>query len=158
MGVVIQPLFYSYRHKRSNIEENVVQQAVAISPLANNQEENLTNQAVATGLMLTGVLVVDDATVIGAVDDVAIPLIWTVVGVAALYDEFSKIGNKPTYSLDASNSKKKKVSSAESKYNEESEHTSNKNPSNRNKHEKGRSRNNRDKGKEKGDSRRTRYK
>lgn len=54
--------------------------------------------------------------------------------------------------------KKKKTSSADSQYRQEAEHTANSNPSNLPKHEKGQKRKGKDKGGEKGDARRTRYK
>lgn len=52
----------------------------------------------------------------------------------------------------------KKTKSSDSEYNSEAEHTSNSRPSSKATHEKGQSRKGRDKGGEKGDARRTRYK
>ncbi len=105
---------------------------------------------VATGGTITAVLIGDDATVVGALNDVLVILVWLGTGVALVvenkeyiqYQSYS-IGEKISNTLDVA-------------ILWFAEHDKNKSPSNKEKHEKGQERKLRDKpGGEKGDARRT---
>jgi hypothetical protein len=80
--------------QRADLEEKI---RAAENALAAKTEETGNDQYAAAGVMMVGagVLVADDATVVGVVDDVAIPFIVVGAGVVALWGWMTQSGASP---------------------------------------------------------------
>jgi hypothetical protein len=80
--------------QREDLEEKIREAEKALSAKA---EDSGNDQYAAAGVMMVGagVLVADDATVVGVVDDVAIPFIVVGAGVVALWGWLSQSGASP---------------------------------------------------------------
>jgi hypothetical protein len=80
--------------QRADLEEDI---RAAEEALAAKAEDSGNDQYAAAGVMMVGagVLVADDATVVGVVDDVAIPFIVVGAGVVALWGWLTQSGASP---------------------------------------------------------------
>jgi len=149
----------------------VVSEPLPEVTVTGQKPESGSSKAMKGTLAITGALITDDA-VGGELDDAAIPFVLLggaiITDALLLYEEFNS-PSPPTLTYPQTDNPSqetphykddvKKKSSADSDYGKNgAEHVSGKTPSKRNDHENGRARNNRDRGGEKGDVRRTRYK